>query len=223
MASTPRAVIWDMDGVLLESADLHYQSWAEVLQDYGLTMSREQFEQTFGMNNRNLLRAIFGARLSEEQVAEIGSRKEARYRELVRGRVQALPGTREWLARLSREGWRQAIASSAPMANIAAILNELDLWPEFDAVLSGGRLPLSKPDPGIFLQAAAALGVPAERCVVVEDGTVGIEAARRAGMRSIAVTTTHSAEELRGADVVVDRLDHLAEDAFERLMGDQRG
>ena len=223
MLREARAAIWDMDGVLLESADVHYRSWVEVLEDYGLTMARQDFERTFGMNNRNLLRRIYGERLSEEQVAEIGSRKEARYRELIRGHAQALPGTREWLERLSRQGWRQAIAWSAPMANVAAILNELGLWPQVDAVLSGGRLPLSKPDPAIFLQAAAALGVPPARCVVIEDGTVGVEAARLAGMRSIAVTTTHPAEELSAADLIVDRMDRLPPDAFDRLVPEGGG
>ncbi len=218
MVDEPRAVIWDMDGVLVLSGDVHYQAWTETLKGYGLAMSREQFEQTFGMNNRNLLRRIYGRDLSDERVREIAGRKEARYRELIHGRVHALPGVVEWLRRLSMAGWRQAVASSAPMANVAAILNELGLWPEFDAVLTGERLPQSKPDPAVFLQAACAVGVPPGRCVVVEDGTVGVEAARRAGMASIAVTTTHPAVELQSASLVVDRLDHLPPDAFDGLI-----
>lgn len=218
MAAELRAAIWDVDGVLVVSAGAHYRAWLEVLKDYGLAMSREQFEQTFGMNNRNLLRRLYGPRLEPAQVDEIAERKEAAYRRLIRGRVHTLPGVRDWLARLKEAGWRQAVASSGPMANIAAILNELDLWSDFDTVLTGARLTRSKPDPAIFLQAAGALGVPPSRCVVVEDGTVGVEAARRAGMRSIAVTTTHPAEELEAADLVVGRLDELPADAFERLV-----
>lgn len=216
--SQARAAIWDMDGVLVVSADFHYEAWTRVLKDYALTMSREQFEQTFGMSNRNLLRRLYDDRLSMEQIEEIANRKEATYRQLIKGRVEPLPGVRDWLTRLAQAGWRQAVASSGPMANIAAIAGELDLWWAFDAVLSGARLPRSKPDPAIFLQAAAALGVEPARSVVIEDGTVGIEAARRAGMRSIAVTTTHPAEELKAADLVVDRLDHLPPDAFDRLV-----
>ena len=212
-----------MDGVLVLSAGVHYQAWVAVLQDYGLSMSREQFEQTFGMNNRNLLRRLYGPRLSAEQIDQIAERKEATYRRLIKGHVEALPGVTDWLRRLSAAGWRQAVASSGPMANIAAIMNELGLWDEFDAVLTGARLARSKPDPAIFLQAAAALGAPPGRCVVIEDGTVGVEAARRAGMSSIAVTTTHPAEELRGADQVVDRLDHLPPEAFDRLVSTEQG
>jgi HAD superfamily hydrolase (TIGR01509 family) len=218
IVDNPRAVIWDMDGVLVLSGELHYEAWQQVLKHYGLFMARDEFERTFGMNNRNLLQRIYGERLTMEQTDEVAERKEAAYRTAIRGRVRPLPGVREWLARLSREGWRQAVASSAPMANIACLLTELDLWPEFDAILTGGRLPHSKPDPALFLQAAAALGVEPGRCVVVEDATVGIEAARRAGMVSIAVTTTHPAEELAGADLITDRLDHLPPDAFQRLV-----
>lgn len=215
----PRAVIWDMDGVMVLSGDFHYQAWKETLRHEGLSMSREQFEQTFGMNNRNLLRRLYGDRLSPEQVLEIADRKEARYRELIRGRVHALPGVVDWLQRLSGAGWRQAVASSAPMANVAAVLNELQVWGHFDAVLTGERLPRSKPDPAIFQQAAAAVAVPAERCVVIEDGIVGIEAACRAAMKAIAVTTTHPAGEFQEADIVVERLDHLPRDTFDRLIG----
>lgn len=213
-----QAVLWDMDGVLVLSGDVHYDAWQQVLAGYQLAMSRRQFEETFGMNNHNILRRLYGERLSGPQVDEIAARKEAAYRDLIRGRVQPLPGVIDWLGRLSEAGWRQAVASSGPMANIAAILNELDAWDAFEAVLTGARLARSKPDPAVFLQAAAALGVPPARCIVVEDGTVGVEAARRACMRCIAVTTTHPAEDLRAADVVVDRLDHLPPDAFERLV-----
>lgn len=213
-----RAVLWDMDGVLVLSGQVHYDAWTQVLAEYGLGLSRQQFEETFGMNNHNILRHLYGERLSPTQADEIAERKEAAYRSLIRGRVRALPGVLDWLARLSRGGWRQAVASSGPMANIAAILNELDRWDAFDSVLSGAHLERSKPDPAIFLQAAASLGVPPARCVVVEDSTAGVEAARQAGMRCIAVTTTRAPEDLRAADLVVGRLDDLPADAFARLV-----
>ncbi len=207
-----------MDGVLVLSGDTHYEAWQQVLADYQLAMSREQFDATFGMNNQNLLRRLYGGQLDAAQIDEIARRKEAAYRRLIRGQVTPLPGVCEWLQRLSAGGWQQAVASSGPMANIAAIINELDVWAHFDAVLTGARLARSKPDPAIFIQAAGALGAAPGRCVVVEDSTVGIESARRAGMKCIAVTTTHPAEELDGADTVVDRLDHLPADAFQQML-----
>ncbi len=218
MSNDLRAVIWDVDGVLVVSGDIHYDAWRQVLGEEGLAMSRGQFEETFGMNNHNILRYLYGERLSAEQVERISQRKEEAYRQQMRGRVQPPPGVREWLAHLRADGWRQAVASSGPMANIAATLNEFDLWDAFDAVLSGGRLARSKPDPAIFLQAAAAVGVPAARSVVVEDATVGIEAAHRAGMRVVAVANTLPIAELQAADRVVDRLDRLPLDTFNRLV-----
>ncbi len=222
MSDALRAVIWDVDGVLVMSGDIHYEAWREVLAGHGLTMSREQFDETFGMNNRNILRHLYGQQLSDSQADEIARRKEAAYRERMRGRAQPFAGVREWLARLQAQAWRQAVASSGPMANIAATLNELDLWDAFDAVVSGSRLARSKPDPAIFLQAAAAVGVAPERAIVIEDGVVGVEAARRAGMRAIAVTTTHAAAELRAADRIVDRLDRLPPDTFDLLVPEER-
>ncbi len=223
MTDTPRAVLWDMDGVLVLNGDVHYDAWSQTLAEYGLSMSREQFAATFGMNNHNILRRLYGGRLPPAQANEIAVRKEVAYRRLVQGRMQALPGVLRWLAELAAAGWRQAVASSGPMANIAAILAELGAWDSFDAILSGAHLPQSKPDPALFVRAAAALGAPPARAVVVEDAPVGVEAARRAGMRCIAVTSTVGADALRAADLVVDRLDHLPPDAFARLVPENRG
>ncbi len=213
-----RAAIWDVDGVLVLNGEVHYAAWREVLGAHGLEMSRAQFVATFGMNNHDILRRLYGERLGAAQADEVARSKEATFRRLIRGQVQPLPGVREWLARLGQAGWRQAVASSGPMANIAAVLGELDVWDAFDGLVSGSRLVRSKPDPAIFLQAAAAVGVVPGRAVVIEDATVGVEAAHRAGMKCIAVSTTRSAEELQAADLVVDRLDRLPPDAFDRLV-----
>jgi len=130
---------------------------------------------------------------------------------------QMAAGVRRWLEWAKAEGIRQVVASSGEMANIAAIVTALEIGNYFDALVSGAFLPRSKPDPAIFLQAAGAAGVAPERCLVVEDGVVGIEAARRAGMRCLALTTTHPAERLQGADLVVDDLTDLDEATFAGL------
>ena len=132
--------------------------------------------------------------------------------------VRLLPGVRQWLAWAKVQGVRQVVASSGEMANIAAIVSALEIGNYFDALVSGAFMPRSKPDPAIFLQAAGAAGVPPERCLVVEDGVVGIEAARRAGMRCLALTTTHPADRLAGADLVVDSLADLDEATFAGLL-----
>ncbi len=121
-----------------------------------------------------------------------------------------------WLQRLQEAGARQAVASSAPMANITALIDELGLRPYFNAIVPGADLP-GKPEPVLFLKAAQALGLQPEDCVVIEDAIAGVAAAKRAGMKCIAVMTTNPAEALSAADLIVEGLDALPEDVFRRL------
>jgi len=213
-----RGVIWDMDGVLVDTGELHYLAWSRVLPEYGLPFDREMFRATFGMNNAGILTLLLGRPPEPELLSEISDQKEQTFREMVPGNVSLLPGVLTWLKRLRSAGYHQAIASSAPQANIDTLVDELGLRDYFDALLSGFALP-GKPDPSTFLQAAQAIQVPPERCVVVEDATAGVEGARRANMKCIALTTTNPAEALQAADIVVDRLDELPPDTFERLLG----
>ncbi len=212
-----RGVLWDLDGVLVDTGEYHFQSWVEVLPDYGIPFSREFFRDTFGMNNAGILSLLLGDDLTPGLLEEISERKEQAFRRAVRGHVQPLPGVRDWLERLEEQGFRQAIASSAPPANIDTLVNELGVGEYFDAIVSGADLP-GKPEPALFLKVARRLDVRPERCVVVEDAVAGVEAARRAGMRCVAVTTTNPGTALEAADVVVERLDDLPQDAFERLV-----
>ncbi len=214
---THRAVIWDLDGVLVDTGELHYRSWSQALPAFGLSMTRDLFQATFGMNNAGILTVLLGRKPEPELVQRVSDSKEDTFRAAARGHVQPLPGVKDWLARLRAAGFRQAIGSSAPPANIEVLVDELGLREYFDALISGFDLP-GKPDPAVFLKAAQALGVSPERCVVVEDSVAGIEAARRAGMTCIAVATTNSPDALGAADLVVARLDALPLDAFERLL-----
>lgn len=206
-----------MDGVLVDTAEFHFQAWSQALSEHGIPFTRELFTATFGMNNANILTTVLGQPPSPELLAKISDRKEELFRQAVRGKVKLLPGVLTWLERLRAAGMRQAIASSAPPANIDAVVSELSLHDYFHAIVSGFDLP-GKPDPTLFLKAAHLIGVPPERCVVVEDAIAGVEAARRAGMKCIAVTTTNPAHALNEADVIVERLDTLPCDTFERLL-----
>jgi beta-phosphoglucomutase family hydrolase len=219
MRPTCEGVIWDMDGVLVDTGEFHFQAWSRALPEYGIPFSRELFRTTFGMNNAGILGVLLGQTPTPELLAEISDRKEQLFRQAVRGRVQPLPGVLAWLERLKAAGTRQAIASSAPPANIDALVDELGLRDYFDAMVSGFDLP-GKPDPTLFLKVARLIGVPPERCVVVEDAVAGVEAARRAGMKCIAVTTTNPAHALNEADVIVEHLDALPLDTFDRLLSE---
>ena len=209
-------ILWDMDGVLVDTGELHYQAWVQTLAEVGVPLDREAFRNTFGMNNRETLTVLLGRAPEPELLTRIGNRKEERFRQAARGHVEVLPGVRLWLERFQAEGFRQAVASSAPPANIEVLVDELGLRSYFSALVSASSLH-SKPDPAVFLEAARRLDLPAERCIIIEDSLPGVEAARRAGMKCIAVTTTNPPEALQAADLVVERLDALAPDMFQKL------
>lgn len=214
---TPRGVLWDMDGVLVDTEELHFESWAQVLADYDVPFNRELFRQTFGMNNTGTVMALWPSTPSPDLTAQVSGRKEVIFRQILRGRAHALPGVLDWLARFHAWGFRQAVASSAPPANIDALVDELGIRAYFAALVPGDGLP-SKPAPDIFRQAAAQLGLTPDRCVVIEDSVAGVTAAGRAGMRCIAVATTNPASALHHAGIVIDRLNHLAPESLQRWL-----
>jgi len=212
----PRAVLWDMDGTLVDSGELHFRAWQEMLATLGRELDRRTFAATFGLRNDAVLRRLVDPNVSDADIVRLGTAKEDRYRALVRSQgVAPLPGARDWLARLAAAGWRQAIASSGPRANTEAIIAALELGDVFDAVIAAEDVIQGKPHPEPFLTAAARLSTAPARCVVVEDAPPGIESGRRAGMPTVGVLSTHPALD---ADVVVGALTDLADDAFERLV-----
>lgn len=215
-AAAPRAVLWDMDGTLVDSGDLHFEAWRETIAALGRPLSRAEFDATFGQRNDAVLRRLVDPDIGAADIARIGDEKEARYRALVAARgIAPLAGALDWLRRLADAGWRQAIASSGPRANSEAILAALDLGASFAAIAAAEDVTHGKPHPEVFLVAAARLGVEPRRCVVLEDAPPGLEAGRRAGMPTIGVLSTHPHLD---ADVVVATLTDLAPDAFDRLV-----
>jgi len=211
-------LIWDMDGVLVNSGQAHYLAWRRLFDELGLPLTAEQVRLSLGMSNLPLLRAWLGETMPNERLLELGERKEVYFRSLISEHVCVLPGVRAWLARAREFGYAQAIASSAPMANIVAIVSQLGLADAFSLLVSGTHLPASKPDPAIFLLASRGLGCDPAACVVLEDSTHGVQAARRAGMPCVAITNTRSAADLAGASLVVSSLDDLAPDTFEKMV-----
>jgi HAD superfamily hydrolase (TIGR01509 family) len=210
-----RAVLWDLDGTLVDSEEFHWLSWRDVLRADGVELSHDRFLASFGQRNDRILAEWLGPNADPARVLRIGNDKEAEYRRLAETcGLTPLPGAREWLAALRRDGWKQAIASSAPRVNAETMLRVLDLTAYFDAIVSAEDVTVGKPDPQVFLKAAETLSVEASRCIVVEDAVAGVEGARRAGMRSIGVTKTGRLD----ADVSVASLADLPADAFERLL-----
>ncbi len=213
-----RAVLWDLDGVLADTSELHYASWREVLPRFGLDMTWEQHLATFGRNNAAILAHMTGEAGNPAWVEEVSQAKEQAFRRLARERAKALPGAKAWLERLQAWGIQQAVASSAPIENVQTLVEALGFSPYLDALVSGEHLP-AKPDPAIFLEAARQLGVEPRHCLVVEDAVVGVEGAKKAGMRALAVTTTHDALALSAADLVVKSLADIHEAQMRELLG----
>jgi HAD superfamily hydrolase (TIGR01509 family) len=181
----------------------------------GVVLTEARFAASFGQRNDAILGAWLGPGASPERVRRLGDAKEAWFRRLVAAEGLApLPGAVAWMERLLREGWHQAIASSAPRANVEAVVGALGIARYLGALVAAEDVHAGKPDPEVFLVGAARLGVTPARAVVVEDAAAGIEAARRAGMRSVGA----GAAGLAAADVTVTSLAELPADAFERLV-----
>jgi beta-phosphoglucomutase len=211
-------ILWDMDGVIADTNELHFVSWKAVLLDYGIEMTEKDFKQTFGMNNKMILTILMQKEPDPDLLQEISDRKEADFREIARQqKTKPMRGVLEWLERFNNWGCNQAIASSAPQENIDTLVAIMKLERYFKACVSGSALP-GKPDPAVYLEAARQIEIPAHKCVVIEDAVVGIEGAHNAGMRAIGVTTTHSAEALRHADVVLENLAELEAGDFLELL-----
>jgi beta-phosphoglucomutase len=211
-----KAILWDLDGTLVDSTGHHWPAWRDTLAAEGIEITHEMFVSDFGKRNDDILRIRVAPDISPEEIERIAWAKEEAYRALVRAEgVPVLPGVAEWLERLREDGWLQAVASSAPVGNIDAIFEVTGIGKYFDAVVSSEQVERGKPHPDVFLAAAEALGALPARSIVVEDAPAGLEAARRAGMRNVGVLSTHGALD---GDVVVASLADLPRDAFDRLL-----
>ena len=214
--SAARAVLWDMDGTLIDSEEFHWISWRDTMANEGIAITREQFLSSFGQRNDSIIPQWLGAASTTECIEKTANAKEELYRRLVRNNgISPLPGVANWVNRLHEQGWLQAIASAAPRANIEVVLQALAAAHFFQVIVSAEDVRRGKPDPAVYLIAASRVGVSPDRCIVVEDAAAGIEGARRAGMRSIGVS--HDGKHL-AADVEVKSLDLLDPDAFDTLL-----
>jgi len=203
-----RSVIFDMDGVLVDSYDAHFQSWRRLAAEVGIEFTEEQFTRTFGMTSQDILTAFFQRpHQTAEHLVELDNRKERLFRELLMERFPAMDGAAELIDELRRAGYRLAVATSGPPENVSLIVDRLGRRHAFDAIVDRSHITRGKPDPQVFQVAAAQLGIPHDRCAVIEDAPAGIAAARAAEMACIGlVSTGRRAEQLVDADLVVSSL-----------------
>jgi beta-phosphoglucomutase len=202
MTNTIQAVIWDLDGVIIDSGNEHRRSWHRMAQEKGLPFTDEQFYATFGMRNSAIIPLLWGE-MPAERVQELADLKEAYFREFVRDAAQPLPGSIELLSTLRDAGYRQALASSTPIKNIELIDDALGLNRYLSALVSGESVPNGKPAPDVFLKAASELGIAPQNCLVIEDAVAGVQAAHAGGMRCIAVAGDRDLPGLHAAELMV--------------------
>lgn len=221
-ASTPFGVIWDVDGTLVDTAEQHFQAWEQICRELGRAYCRADFEHTFGWRNPEIINHLFGPQFTDLEIAAFGERKEQLYRNKARLGVSLLPGVKALLDGIRALGGRQAIGSSAPLANLHLILDASSTRDYFSAIASAEDTKRGKPDPQVFLVAAERLGLPPERCVVIEDAVVGVQAARAGGMHCIGVAFAghHPPDKLQaaGADVVVASLEAMDAAGIQKLL-----
>ena len=216
----PYAVIFDVDGVLVDSYHAHYASWQKMAEEQDWTMTETEFAHSFGRTSREIIAELWSdACLSDKDVAEADDRKEFFYREILRAAFPAMDGAARLITALAQSGFLMAVGSSGPPENVQLVLDQVDRERRIQAVITGADVTRGKPDPQVFQLGAERLAVPCGRCVVVEDAPPGVTAAHAAGMRCVAVASTgRTTEELKAADLIVSSLEELTPDRIEQLI-----
>jgi HAD superfamily hydrolase (TIGR01509 family) len=209
MLASACAVIFDLDGVIVDTKEAHQASFVALGAEVGYTVTDEEFRHIFGRRNEEIFPLLFGQPLPTERVAWLADRKEAIFRDLIRGKICPLPGVLTLLPALRAAGFHLAIGSSTPRANVDLILASLEITDLFEVIISAENVTQGKPDPQVFCLGAARMGIPPAQCMVVEDAVAGVEAARNGGMQALAVTTNHARAALHAAHRVVDSLEEV--------------
>jgi beta-phosphoglucomutase family hydrolase len=212
------AVIWDMDGVLADTAHYHLSAWQEIFQKRGVKFTRKDFRYSFGLRNDTIIRNTLGKQTAQDEIEAIAREKEETFRRMIGQNIKLLPGTVELLQSLKQQGVKMAIASSTPIENIRLITGSLGIANCFQAIVAGQDVTEGKPSPQVFLLAAQRLGAKPGNCVVIEDAVAGVTAAKKAGMHCVAITTTHPRESLKQADLIVDTLEAVTVNDLEKLL-----
>jgi len=206
---TNKAVLCDMDGVIADSAGIHFTAWQEIFGNIGVKFTEDEFIRLLDTSPDSIIHNTLGNNLSKEVVNNLLQQKDRVYYEKLKGNVRAFPGAINLLKVVKEANSKVALVSSASEENIELICSELKLEGIFDTIISSRDMIESKPSINMFLLAAERLGVKPEDCVVIEDSPIGIQCAKRAGMKCLAVATTHIKQELNEADRVVNSLEEV--------------
>ena len=217
------AVIFDMDGVLIDSYAAHFESWRVLAAENGVEYTRTEFVAGFGRTTPEVIAEQWPGKdgnLTVGRIRELAARKEVLFRKLIERDFPAMDGAFDLLSALHAAGVSLAVGSSGPTDNVQMVIEKLRAVKFFSAAITGSDVDRGKPDPQVFQLAAERLDVPVKRCVVVEDAPVGIAAARAAGMKCVGIASTgRTWGELQAADLVVGSLREVSVDDVRRLLG----
>ena len=212
-------VIFDWDGVIVDSREAHRKSWDMLAERENRPLPDGHFERSFGMRNQQIIPEVLQWSDRPEEIQRLSASKEQAYRDLItRSGIETLPGVRSLLRALQDEAVPAVIGSSTPRANLDCALELLGLGSAFRDLVAAEDVERGKPHPEPFLKAAQKIGMPPDRCVVIEDAHVGIAAAKAGGMAVLAVATTHAAGSLTGADRVEESLEDISPAVLKQLL-----
>ncbi len=206
-----QGVIFDVDGVLIDSYQAHFQSWCQLAAEIGRTCTEAEFVRGFGRTSRENIVEQWSDRVwTSDEVRRLDDRKEWLYRELIRAQFPAMPGAAELIRSLHQSGFRIAVGSSGPPENVNLVIDQLNVAGLIECRITANHVTRGNPDPQVFQLAAEGLGLPVGNCCVVEDAPAGVLAAHGAGIVCIGLASTGRTRfELETAECVVDSLDEL--------------
>ena len=215
----PKAVIFDMDGVLIDSNPFHLRKWIDLLNSHRIPFRPEDLPQyVLGQRNDTAFRYFFGPELTAAEIARLSDELEKKFREEFRPHARPLPGLERLMDECHRAGIPMAVASSAMAKNVEFVVDALGFRKYFRCLVSGDEVSRPKPDPEIYLKVAGKIGLHPAGCVAFEDSFVGVESAKRAGMKCVAIASTFPRDQLeRAADLAVPSFESLTLDRLRRL------
>jgi beta-phosphoglucomutase family hydrolase len=211
-----KAVIFDLDGTLLDNNDVHLKAWKQYLKEHKKQISDEDFKKNIsGRTNKDAIEHIYQKEMTEDEASEYYLEKEEIYRKMYESDIAPITGLQAFLEELHKHKVAMAIATSGIQVNIDFMFHHVPIKKYFKKIVNSGDVSKGKPDPEIFLKAAEALHIPTENCIIFEDSIAGVRAGKSAGMKVVALTTTHTPEELKEADLVIKDYNEID---FERLL-----
>lgn len=219
MSSTRYGVIFDVDGVLVDSYQAHFVTWQASARKHGFDCTEPEFALAFGRTAREVIRESWDSTLSDQWIQDFENEKESLYRQMIAKEFPAIEGAFELIHALHAENVPMAIGSSGPPLNVQAVIEALKAEDAIKTVITGADVKIGKPNPDVFQQGAVGMQIPTNRCVVLEDAVPGLQAARAAGMKCVGVVSHgRSREELADADYLVTDLTEVSPQLLRKII-----